>query len=54
MLKGLEEFEDKIAESLEYKAAGGDVEMLKALDYYYKRDPGFMCWDLCQAGVIVV
>ena len=53
LLKGLEEFEDQVAESIEHKAAGGDVEMLKALDNYNKYDTGFMCWDLCQAGVIV-
>ena len=53
-MKDLEEFEDKVAESIEYKTAGGDVEILKALDYYNKYDSGFMCWDLCQAGVIVV
>ena len=47
----LEELEELVAEDHEYKTAGGDTEILKALDYHNDMSEGFNMFDLCRAKV---
>ena len=47
-LERLEELEDEAAKQTEYKTAGGDVEILKALDYHNDMSEGFCLFDVCS------
>ena len=56
-LKALEAVEMEVAQAIEYKTAGGDVEILKELDHHNDicpdEDCGLQCFDVCRAGVAI-
>lgn len=49
--KALEALEEKVAKAQDYRAAGGDTEKLKALDYHNDMSEGFNVFDLCRRKV---
>ena len=50
-LARLEELEDEAAKETEYKTAGGDPEILKALDFHNDMSEGFNMYDICTRKV---
>ena len=50
-LQRLEELEDEAAVIADYKTAGGDVEILKALDYHNDMSEGFNLYDCCTRKI---
>ncbi len=50
--QALEQLEEKYAEGLEYQTAGGNPEVLKALDYEnaVPGEQNFACFDICRSS----
>jgi len=51
LLKRLEELEEEVAAEHEYTTAGGDTEVLKALDFHNDMSEGFNMYDCCRSKV---
>ena len=47
----LEALEEKVEDDLSYKTAGGDTDILKALDFHNKMHDGFNTFDICRAEI---